>query len=112
MNDRSDYPRDRAGHRGLGGSVEAADVITPARPALWHLIMKQVEAAGENGVTGDEIAAALGWDKYRVRPRTAELRKLGWIIDSRQRRRSQSGILSIVWVLPIYSRPLDLDQAA
>ena len=112
MNHQTEYPRGRAGHYGVGGSMEAAKVITPVRTALWHQIMKQIEGAGDRGLTSDEIAAVLGWEKYRVRPRTAELRKLGWIIDSRRRRLSDSGIRSIVWVLPIYSKPIQIGGAA
>jgi hypothetical protein len=101
-----------AGHRGLGGSVAAADVITPSLPQLQSAVLGALEQAGERGATGDEIAAALGWDKYRVRPRTAELRKLGRIADSGQRRPSEAGIASIVWVLARYSKPVQLGEAA
>lgn len=92
-----------AGHRGLGGSVEASDLVTPKLPQLQGAVFGVVERADQRGVTGDEIANALGWDKYRVRPRTAELRKLGRIIDSRERRPSESGVASIVWKLPKFS---------
>lgn len=105
------YPH-TAGHRGLGGSVEAAAVITPKLPRLQGAVLDVLEQAGERGATGDEIAAALGWDKYRVRPRTAELRKLGRIMDSHQRRRSEAGIASIVWTLARYSKPLAIGEAA
>lgn len=101
-----------AGSYGLGGSDAAADIITPKLPALQALVTGVVERAGSRGVTGDEIAAALGWDKYRVRPRTAELRKLGTIMDSRQRRPSEAGIASIVWVLPCHSTPIQLEASA
>ncbi|MEH3046184.1 hypothetical protein [Sphingomonas adhaesiva] len=111
MNNTSDYPRDHAGHRGIGGSIEAAQVITPARDALWQQIMKKLETAGAEGMTGDEIAASLGWEKYRVRPRTAELRKLGWIRDSQQRRPSESGIRSIVWVTREHAGPVKIGSA-
>jgi transcription initiation factor IIE alpha subunit len=101
-----------AGHRGLGGSVKAAELMTPELPHLQRSVLAVIEAAGERGVTGDQIAKALGWDKYRVRPRTAELRKLGKIIDSRQRRPSDTGINSIVWALPCYSTPISMGTAA
>lgn len=112
MNHCSDYPREHAGHRGIGGSIEAAQVITPVRVALWQQIMKCLEAAGAEGMTGDEIAASLGWEKYRVRPRTAELRKLGWIFDSQRRRLSDSGIRSIVWVIREHAGPVKIGGAA
>jgi transcription initiation factor IIE alpha subunit len=80
--------------------------MTPQLPHLQRSVLAVIEAAGARGATGDQIARELGWDKYRVRPRTAELRKLGKIIDSRQRRPSDSGISSIVWTLPHYSTPI------
>ena len=101
------YP-ESAGSYGLGGSDAAAEQITPKLPALQALVTGVIEDAGPRGATGDEIAARLGWDKYRVRPRTAELRKLGRIMDSRQRRPSETGIRSIVWVLPRYSQPIEV----
>jgi transcription initiation factor IIE alpha subunit len=101
-----------AGHRRLGGSVEASHVMTPKLPQLQAAVVAVVERAGAYGATGDEIAAALGWDKFRVRPRTAELRKLGKIMDSRKRRKSEAGIMSIVWVLPCYSQPIVMGEAA
>jgi transcription initiation factor IIE alpha subunit len=107
----SKYP-EAAGSYGLGGSDEAAKRITPIMPELQAKVSAVVEAAGSYGATGDEIAAALGWDKYRVRPRTSELRKLGRIIDSRKRRASQSGVMSIVWVLPCYSQPVRIGGGA
>lgn len=100
------YPH-AAGHRGIGGSVEAAEVMTPKLPGLQALVSEVIAGAGPLGATGDEIAAKLGWDKFRVRPRTAELRKLGRIMDSRKRRRSEAGIASIVWVLPQFAGPLE-----
>lgn len=97
-----------AGHRGLGGSVEAAQLVTPSLPRLQALVIEVVERAGAYGATSDEIAAALEWDRYRVRPRTSELRKLGRIADSRKRRQSEAGVASIVWTLPKFVGPLTI----
>lgn len=105
MNDDR-YPH-TAGHLGIGGSVEAAELMTPKLPKLKALVSEVIACAGPLGATGDEIAAKLGWDKFRVRPRTAELRKLGRIMDSRKRRLSEAGIASIVWVLPQFAGPID-----
>jgi hypothetical protein len=107
----NDYPFN-AGSRGLGGSDEAAARVTPALPELQAKVAAVVEAAGPHGATGDEIAAALGWDKYRVRPRTSELRKLGRILASQKRRPSETGVNSIVWVLPCYSAPVSIGGGA
>lgn len=96
MADR-DYPHG-AGHRGVDTSVEAAVVINDKLPMLQGQVFATIASAGERGMTGDEIAAALGWEKWRVRPRTSELRRMRRIIDSGQRRKSDAGVSSIVWI--------------
>lgn len=93
----SDYPRE-AGHRGIDTSIVAADNINEKLPLLQASVLSIVVAAGERGATGDEIAATLGWERHRVRPRTSELRRMRRIGDSGQRRQSDLGIASIVWV--------------
>lgn len=107
----TDYPN-KPGSYGLGGSDEAAEKISPHMPELQAKVLTVLEKAGSYGATGDEIAAALGWDKYRVRPRTSELRKLCRIMDSRKRRPSESGVQSIVWVLSCYSPPVTIGGTA
>lgn len=94
----SDYPHE-AGHSGVDTSIAAADVINKVLPRLQHQIFGVIADAGDRGVTGDEIAARLGWERHRVRPRTSELRRLRRIIDSGQRRNSDSGVASIVWIV-------------
>ncbi len=101
-----------AGHRGIGGSIDGGERITPLLPHLQGQVVKVIGEAAAHGATGDEIAAILGWDKYRVRPRTAELRKLGQIMDSRKRRPSEAGIQSIVWVLPQFAGPVKIGGVA
>lgn len=65
---------DAAGHRNTDTSIAAAALIDKSLPRLQRSVMEVVAAARENGVTSDEIADILGWDKHRVRPRTSELR--------------------------------------
>lgn len=93
----SDYPYE-AGHRGVDTSIGAAAVINEKLPLLQASVLTVIATAGERGLTGDEIAALLGWDRHRVRPRTSELRAAKRIGDSGQRRPSDLGIASIVWV--------------
>lgn len=60
---------------------------------------------GENAATGctaDEVADALGWERYSARPRLSTMRARGEIVDSGQRRRRVSGRQQAVWVLPEY----------
>lgn len=95
----SDYPHE-AGHRGIDTSIAAADKINGALPRLQREVFKTIAAAGGRGATCDEVAAQLGWERFRVRPRTSELRRQHRIVDSGRRRDSLSGIASIVWVVP------------
>lgn len=98
----NDYPNE-PGHRGVDTSIKAAEAIAGDLPHLQRLVRAVIADAGIRGVTCDEIAAALGWNRFRVRPRTSELRAADRIADSGQRRRNAaSGINAIVWVLPQY----------
>ena len=87
------------GHRGIDTSVKAAEALAPRLPSLQKIVRAVIAAAGTWGATGDEVAAKLGWERYSVRPRTAELRKTGMIRDSGRRRTNTSGRAAIVWVV-------------
>jgi len=95
------YPKDSAGHRGVDTSIEGANHVNADLPRLQRLVRTAIALAGANGATGDEVAEALEWDRFRVRPRTSELRAQGKIVDSgRRRKNAVSGVSAIVWVLP------------
>ena len=100
MNGLLNYRDGGPGHYGVGGSVEAAKRMAPVTSALHAKVLSALHDIGAPGATGDELAAYLKWEKHRVRPRTAELKKAGKIVDSLRRRPSETGIMSIVWVLP------------
>lgn len=85
-------------------SLLAADFIAPSVPHLQRAILGVLAEVAIHGATGDEIAARLGWERFRVRPRTSELRLKKAIVDSGRRRKSEAGIASIVWVLPEYAK--------
>lgn len=88
------------GHRGTDTSAAGADFIAPVAARLQAMCFAAIFNAGERGLTGDELAARLGWPKWRVRPRTSELRANGHIADSGARRLSEAGVAAIVWVAP------------
>ena len=48
-------------------------------------------------MTADEVAALLGETVLSIRPRVAELRKLGKIAATGDKRRNESGMLASVW---------------
>jgi len=100
MPDIPSYADGDAGHRGVDTSIAAAKVIQNSLPRLQKAVLAVIRGAGSRGITCDEIAQVLGWERFRVRPRTSELRRDGRIVDSGARRESLSGIASIVWVAP------------
>lgn len=86
------------GFRDTDTSRAGAEAISEDLPKLQRLVMGIIRHAGKVGATGDEIARALGWEKWRVRPRTSELRNARKIMDSGLRRQSDAGVQSIVWI--------------
>lgn len=92
------------GHRGDSDTaIDAALALAPKLGRLQQMVLAVVEQATEGGVSSDEIGERLGWDKWAVRPRAAELRRAGSIVDSKMRRTNESGRKAIVWVAKAYA---------
>lgn len=65
-----------------------------------HLIREEVlEALKAEPMTADEIAAAIDRPILSVRPRVSELRRLGSITTTGERRTNESGMTAHVWRL-------------
>lgn len=80
-------------------SRQAAERLEPKLGRLRRDALAAIKAAGENGMTADEVAAALGVDELTARPRVSELRnKYRLISKSGRKRPSSRGLPSIVWV--------------
>lgn len=93
----SGYP-DAPGHRGVQTSVEAGEAIAPDLGRLQRMAERAIRAAGDKGLTADELAARLGMARWSIQPRTTELQRKGFIQDSGHRRRNVTGKRAIVWV--------------
>jgi len=91
------YP-DMPGHRGVDTSIAAAEGIAPVTARLQSLALTAIRAAGSGGLTTNELAERLDIVREAVQPRTSELRQMGKIRDSGQRRKNASGKSAIVWV--------------
>lgn len=91
------YPN-HPGARPIDTSQEAAAAMAPHLGRLQKLALDAIEAAGERGLTTDEMAAALRLDRWSCQPRTSELRRLLKIRDSGNRRPNITGRAAIVWV--------------
>ncbi|MBD3761469.1 hypothetical protein [Rhizorhabdus sp.] len=100
------YP-ETPGHRFIDTSMEAAAAIAPKCGRLQRMVLGAITEAGATGITTDEIAMKLNIDRGSVQPRTSELRLMGLIVDSKQRRRNASGVRAIVWTLPEYVEASD-----
>ena len=92
------YP-DSPGHRNVDTSVAAANDIAPKLGRLQRMATEAIKAAGDDGLTADELAVRLMLDRWSIQPRTSELRRKGVIRDSGCRRKNNTGKLAIVWVI-------------
>lgn len=93
----TDYPT-APGFKAAGASQEAAAMTAPRTPRLRALVLsafKDVPA----GMTADEAAGALDLPILSVRPRVAELHRLGELRATDERRRNSSGMSATVWCI-------------
>lgn len=89
-----------AGWRKTDTSERAATFIQPHTSRLQGLFLEALRAAGAQGATSDEIAAAIGVDRCSVRPRATELQFKNLIYDGGERRAfNGSPTRSVVWQL-------------
>jgi predicted ArsR family transcriptional regulator len=87
------YPNS-PGFQNTDTSEAAAAAIEPEAPNLRALVLR---ALSDRPATADECASEIGVSILAIRPRLTELRKLGSIEDTGQRRRNVSGRSAIVW---------------
>ena len=104
------YP-DGPGHRGIDTSIEAAEAVAPKCGRLQKLVLAAITGRGALGATTDELAADLEQERWSIQPRTSELRRLGLIADSKQRRRNVTGKRAIVWSLPQFVQEVGNGEA-
>lgn len=100
------------GHCGIGGSPEAADQKAKTVEHDLAAVLRVINDNAARGIMGDNIAKALGWLPYRVRPRTSDLRKAGLIFDSQRREKNANGIGCIVWLGRDFAGPVVIGDAA
>lgn len=78
-------------------SAAAAEAIGTVSARVQRAVLHAVYNAGERGLTSHELAVTLGMERTTVQPRTTELRRLGKLRDSGQRRPNPNGKRAIVW---------------
>jgi hypothetical protein len=92
------YP-DAPGWRGPEGGTShaAAQVMAPKVTGRRLAVMNYLRDCAPGPQTGDEIAAALDWCKFSIRPRLAELHAAGLIEPDEKRGRNESGMSANRW---------------
>lgn len=103
MNEHPDlfsYPR-APGFKESTTSRDAARAIVPAAAFLRERVYQAFVAAGAQGLTADEAAAAIGAPerKHSVRSRVTELskEKPPRLVLCQARRKNESGFMAKVW---------------
>jgi hypothetical protein len=92
------YP-ERPGFKSAGPSQEAADAIAPRTPRLRALVLSVFKETSV-GMTADQVAGVLDLPILSIRPRVAELHRLGDIRRTDERRKNAiSGASATVWTL-------------
>ena len=99
IHDHKSYAAGHPGWKGNGGTSEAAaDAMAPLAPTLLRMAREKF-ASAPNGLTAEELSDACGVERVAMQPRTSEMQKAGFIVDSGIRRRNRSGKNAIVWVV-------------
>jgi predicted 2-oxoglutarate/Fe(II)-dependent dioxygenase YbiX len=86
------------GSWGTDTSIAAAEFMAGIQAPVQRAVLRAIRDASVRGLTAHELAVALGLERTTVQPRTSELRALGKIRDSGQRRPNPNGKMAIVWV--------------
>jgi hypothetical protein len=89
------YP-DRPGFKDEGTSAEAARRVSGYSPQMRRMVLAKLREFPA-GLTADELATALNLSPFSARPRLSELKRLGEIEASGERRRNASGMSASVW---------------
>jgi hypothetical protein len=91
----SSYPH-APGYKAAGASQEAAQHVAGAASRLRAAVLAELRR-WPDGRTADEIADGLRRSPLSVRPRVTELKALGRIVPTGERRRNESGMSATVW---------------
>jgi hypothetical protein len=80
-------------------SVAAAEAIKPDVGRLRQLVLDAIRRAGDDGLTDEEMLAAVQLAPSTGRPRRIELVQRGLVRDSGRTRKTASGRSAAVWVV-------------
>lgn len=68
---------------------------------LRNLVRQAYKAAGNVGLTADECAQIVQHDKLSIRPRVSELLSDGYLKETTERRKNESGRSAAVFVVNV-----------
>tara|TARA_R110002020_G_scaffold116250_2_gene266515 strand:- start:2356 stop:2757 length:402 start_codon:yes stop_codon:yes gene_type:complete len=92
------YPH-QAGHRKVDTSIEVAEKVNKTLKRVAKIVLLELEKVYPKGLTGTEIANKCNRSILSVRPRTTELKLLGLIVDTEERRKNEWNNSEIVYKL-------------
>jgi|TARA_B110000444_G_C18828860_1_gene591948 hypothetical protein len=92
------YPH-KAGHRNIDTSIEVAKKVNKTLKRISKIVLLELEKVYPKGLTGTEIANKCNRSILSIRPRTTELKALGLIIDTEDRRKNEWNNNEIVYKL-------------
>ena len=95
--------RNYPGAKVAGASQDAADDISEHAETLRDRVDKLFSQ--HDGLTADECAEQLGLEIWFVRRRLSELRRMGRIAETDQRRKNRSGMTATVWKRAVFIQP-------
>ena len=79
------------GYQATDTSYESAVKVEPRVGTLRRLSLDAIIHAGGYGATADEVAMLVDATVLAIRPRITELKKLGLIVPSGEKRENESG---------------------
>ena len=79
-------------------SRQAAQSVEPHLTEIQAQVLHLIKLAGAKGLTDEELSRQYGTFGSTARTRRAELAKRGLVVESKQKRRLQSGLEGRVWV--------------
>ena len=88
------YPQ-APGAKGIETSHEAAEAIQGRAATLRQAVLRSLSQTGPS--TADEVADQLGESALSIRPRVAELHRMGFLADTGDRRYNASGRRAAIW---------------
>lgn len=89
----SNYPA-QPGYQMMETSFDAAKSVRPKAGSLREAVLGMIK---QRPMSADDVAGCLGESILAIRPRVAELKRMGLIEQTEMRHRNKSGKMAVVW---------------